>query len=142
MKGERSAFQLNAEIAARPKTQLADSWKKRSAEEKRQLVSETIHSRLSLRESTPVRGAKGDDVGRIERDGYTIHKLVLTPEPGSRLPALAFEPARPPSRSPRRGARSRIAPHGDACQMLRSWEDLASAPESRNQAVNIMTSRT
>ena len=80
---------------ARLKTQRADSWKKRSAEEKRQLVSETIHNRLSLRESALVRGAKADDVGRIERDGYTIHKLALTPEPGLRLPALAFVPAKP-----------------------------------------------
>lgn len=102
MKGERSVFLLNAEIAARLTTQRADSWKKRSAEEKRQLVRETIAPRsLTLR--VEQHGSRRLDsesqatetIGRIERDGYTIHKLVLTPEPGLRLPALAFVPEKP-----------------------------------------------
>ena len=101
MKDERSVFQLNAEIAARLKTQRADSWKKRSAEEKRQLVSRGIGFQPVTSESDPSE-SKSDrqdayptTIGRIERDGYTIHKLVLTPEPGLRLPALAFVPAKP-----------------------------------------------
>ncbi len=101
MKDERSVFQLNAEIAARLKTQRADSWKKRSAEEKRQLVSRGIGFQPVTSESVTSE-SKSDrqdayptTIGRIERDGYTIHKLVLTPEPGLRLPALAFVPAKP-----------------------------------------------
>lgn len=102
MKGERSVFQINAKIAARLKTQRADSWKKRSAEEKRQLVRETIAPRsLTLR--VEQHGSRRLDsesqatetIGRVERDGYTIHKLVLTPESGLRLPALAFVPEKP-----------------------------------------------
>ncbi len=120
MPGERSVFQFNAEIAARLKTQRADSWRKRSAEEKRQLVRETIgsspvaprqESRKATDPSNPVRATTSApngtlgvrvaerhgyvETGRIERDGYTIHKLALTPEPGLRLAALAFVPAKP-----------------------------------------------
>lgn len=96
MNGERSVFQLNAEIAARLKTQRADSWKKRSAEEKRQLVRRGIGFQPVTSESKSDRqDAYPTTIGRIERDGYTIHKLALTPEPGLRLPALAFVPAKP-----------------------------------------------
>jgi hypothetical protein len=35
---------------------------------------------------------KVETVGRIHRDGYRIDKLMLTPEPGILLPALAFVP--------------------------------------------------
>lgn len=99
--GERSVFQLNAEIAARLKTQRADSWKKRAAEEKRQLVSRGIGFQPVKSESVKSE-SKSDrqdayptTIGHIERDGYTIHKLALSPEPGLRLPALAFVPAKP-----------------------------------------------
>ena len=35
---------------------------------------------------------KTEDVGTLRRNGYTIHKRVLHPEPGIRLPALRFVP--------------------------------------------------
>ncbi len=104
MKDERSVFQINAEAAERLKTKRADFWKKRSAEEKRQLVRETIRGigfqPVSL-DSDPAatniarRDRLEADPTKIEQDGYTIQKLVLTVEPGLRLPALAFVPAKP-----------------------------------------------
>jgi hypothetical protein len=48
---------------------------------------------LSEGETLPT--PKVETVGRVERDGFTVHQLVLTAESGLRLPALAYVPARP-----------------------------------------------
>jgi dienelactone hydrolase len=118
--GERSVFEINAEIAAELKSARVTAWQKLSANEKRRLVRETISrpvaprqesrtatdstTRADRSENTKVSGALGNrvaeragyvELGRIERDGYTIHKLALTVEPGLNLPALAFLPAKP-----------------------------------------------
>ena len=97
MEGERSVFQINAEIAAQLKMNRADAWKQRSTDEKRQLVRETIGVSLS---SSSANGKAAsappiEIVGSIPRDGYVIQKVVLTPVPGLRLPALAFVPQVP-----------------------------------------------
>lgn len=105
MPGERSVFQINAEIAAQLKPTRAATWQKYSADEKRQVVRETLggidfrpvvrtnaSDQKSIRlEADPTRT---ETVGRIARDGYTIQKLVFNVEPGLRLPALVFVPAR------------------------------------------------
>ena len=93
-KGERSAFQINAEIASRLRTTRAAAWKQKSVEDKRQLVRETIGvPSLSSRKSDTSPNVK--TIGRIEREGYSIHKLVLNAESDLRLPALAFVPEKP-----------------------------------------------
>ncbi len=97
MQGERSVFQINSEIAAGLKRKRADAWKQRTTDEKRKLVRELIGV------PSPVTSAPGktspatnvETIGRVARDGYVIHKLVLTPEPGLKLPALAFVPEKP-----------------------------------------------
>ncbi len=88
--GEKSVFQLNAEKEAGLREKRTAKWSKLSGEQRRDLVRQTIGC-----------GKPGDKkpdcnvVGTIERDGYTIEKLVITPEKGIRLPALAFIPAKP-----------------------------------------------
>jgi hypothetical protein len=51
-------------------------------------------SKPKLRQELSCRSA-----GTIQRDGYSIEKLTLTPEPGMQLPGLAFIPARPNGKS-------------------------------------------
>ena len=97
MKSERSVFQINAEIAARLKTTRADAWKKRSAEEKRQLVRKTIGvpSPSPATDQGTDNAPNVETIGGFDRNGYSIHKLVLAHEPSLRLPALAFVPDKP-----------------------------------------------
>lgn len=89
--GERSAFQINATTAAALQAPRASAWARLSPPEKRQLIRQTVQ--LSEGETLPT--PKVETVGRVERDGFTVHQLVLTAESGLRLPALAYVPARP-----------------------------------------------
>jgi hypothetical protein len=86
--GERSAFQINAETAAGLQAKRASAWARLSLPEKRQLIRHTVQ----LSESDPLPTPKVEILGRVERDGFAIHKLVLTAESGLRLPALAYVP--------------------------------------------------
>jgi len=90
MPGERSVFQINAALAAGLNEKRASTWSGLSVPEKHHLIRETISMRGDEIPPAPV----VETVGRIERDGFAIHKLVLTAEPGLRLPALAFVPTR------------------------------------------------
>jgi hypothetical protein len=91
MPRERSVFQINASIAASLKKTRTASWSKLSADEKRKLVRETIGARPLDALPAP----KVETIAKIERDGYAIHKLVLTIDEHLQLPALAFVPAKP-----------------------------------------------
>jgi hypothetical protein len=102
MRGEKSVFQLNAEIEHELRKKRTATWKELTAGERRDLVRKTIdgipgpsgapkpklHQQLS-----------SESVGTIQRDGYSIEKLILTPEPGIQLPGLACIPARPSGKS-------------------------------------------
>lgn len=89
LEGERSVFQLNAETAANMRPRRAESWKQLTAGQKRDVIRETIGMRKTG--TAP----QVETIGRVARDGYSVHKLVLTAEPGLRLPALAFVPDTP-----------------------------------------------
>lgn len=91
LSGERSVFQINADRAAQLRRDRAVTWSKRTDEEKRGVVRETIGAQ-SL-EALPA--PQVETVGQIDRDEYEIRKLVLTAEAGLQLPALAFIPKRP-----------------------------------------------
>jgi hypothetical protein len=91
MPGERSVFQINAGIAASLKKGRVPKWRGLSDDEKRKLVRETIGARSLDALPAP----KVETVAKIERDGYAIHKLVLTLDERLHLPALAFVPAKP-----------------------------------------------
>jgi hypothetical protein len=91
MPGERSVFQINASNAALLKKTRTAKWQKLSTDDKRKLVRETIGARSPDALPAP----KVETIAKIERDGYAIHKLVLTVDERLRLPALAFVPAKP-----------------------------------------------
>jgi hypothetical protein len=97
MEGERSVFQINADIASQLKSKRTEIWTQLSADDKRKLVRETIgiSSPLSSLAGTSSPAPAVETVGKIARDGYVIHKIILTPEPGLSLPALAFVPEQP-----------------------------------------------
>lgn len=98
MEGEKSVFQLNAEREADLRVARQAAWRQLDARQQRELVATTI----GLPAVPPKPGAaqppaapRHEVVGTIQRDGYLIEKLILTVEPGLRLPALAFVPDRP-----------------------------------------------
>lgn len=91
LSGERSVFQINADRAAQLRRDGAVIWSKLTDEQKRRRVRETIGAQPVEALGLP----QVESVGQIERDAYTIRKLVLTAEAGLRLPALAFLPKKP-----------------------------------------------
>ena len=95
MPGERSVFQINAEIAASLRETRRAAWAGRTVEAKREIVRETIGAQPGGGQAAP----KVETVAKIERAGYTIHKLVLTVDERLLLPALAFVPANPKGRA-------------------------------------------
>ena len=96
--GEKSVFQLNEEIERKLREKRTADWKKLTAGERRDLVRKTI---AGVPGSPDASKAKLDQkptcesAGTIPREGYSIEKLILTPEPGIRLPGLAFVPSKP-----------------------------------------------
>lgn len=104
MKGEKSVFQLNAEAEKRLRQKRAAAWKKLTGAERRDLVRETIACCCGFQplENEPATDTKPpaerpscETVGTVQREGYRIDKLVLSPEPAVRLPGLAFIPPEP-----------------------------------------------
>ncbi len=91
MPGERSVFQINTSLAESLKGTRTAKWRGLSNADKRKLVRDTIGARPFDGLPTP----KVETIAKIERDGYAIHKLVLTIDERFRLPALAFVPAKP-----------------------------------------------
>lgn len=92
MKGERSVFQINAEQEKALKRKREPVWAKMDTAGRRELIRETIGLNAeSLRYATPT----SEVVGTIKRKGYIIEKIIISPEPGIKLPALAFVPPNP-----------------------------------------------
>ena len=86
--GERSAFDLNIELERRLAERRRRFWQTASADEARDKIRERIAARPLAK--LPAPGV--ERVGRIEREGYHIDKLLLKPSGGVPLPALAFMP--------------------------------------------------
>jgi dienelactone hydrolase len=91
MPGEKSVFQINAEIEQQLQAKRTAAWQAISVAQRQELVRKTIGSSIPQSNAT---GGSIESVGTIQREGYTIEKLVLTPEAGIRLPALAFIPTK------------------------------------------------
>lgn len=88
LEGARSIFDLHREEAELLAERRAESWKKLSDAERRAAVRNTIQ--LPLLNEIPA--PKVERRGALNRQGYEIAKLVLTPEKGIVLPALRFTP--------------------------------------------------
>ena len=94
VEGEKSAFQINAECEQKLRQQRIEAWKTLSDDERRVMVRATIDGMMeTASQAVAQEMASPRSVGTIQRDGYAIEKLILAPEPGIELPALAFVPA-------------------------------------------------
>jgi cephalosporin-C deacetylase-like acetyl esterase len=91
MAGARSVTDLNVELGNKYQTQRQQMWQKENLPAALESVRKIAGIRLlsELPQST-VRQA-----GKVARNGYTIEKLVLEPEPSHKIPALLFKPAKP-----------------------------------------------
>ena len=88
---ERSVFDLNAECEkelAKARTKL---WESKPREE----MTATIRKIVGVRPNEKLEPPKWEDVGRVQRDGYHVDKLVMRTDSGIPLPALTFHPKSP-----------------------------------------------
>lgn len=111
MEGARSVIDLNIERAERLAEQRRWLWNESPKEYCLQKVRETAGIRplsellratdglratggLPASEDTAERTVAAESMGELERPGYRIEKLIIRPEEGIQLPALAFVPER------------------------------------------------
>lgn len=89
--GEKSVFDLNAELERNLEEKRRNFWQKTPRPEALRMVRETagVHP---LDEIGKLRMEK---VGRVQRDGYHIDKLILYTNSGVPIPALTFHPKDP-----------------------------------------------
>ena len=89
--GERSVFEINADSEAKLAVQRREFWRKTPKAEALRAVREIIGARRLADLPEP----RHHSIGVTQQDGYRIEKIVLEPEPGIQLPALAFLPSQP-----------------------------------------------
>ena len=91
MDGEKSVFQLNAELAQQLKIERTPRWQAMNDDERRDVVRATIGA--SSESDLPAPAVKS--VGTIDRDGVTIHQLILKEASPDLLPVFAYIPDKP-----------------------------------------------
>jgi cephalosporin-C deacetylase-like acetyl esterase len=89
--GERSVFDLNLEREKQLAKRRQTFWKKASQAEALAAVRKTV----GVRELEKIGKLTMKDVGRVDRDGYHIDKLVLSTPDGLPIPALTYHPEEP-----------------------------------------------
>ncbi|HUT11290.1 MAG TPA: acetylxylan esterase [Thermoguttaceae bacterium] len=87
--GARSTFDLNAELEEKLAKARKQFWKET---DKAQALDE-VRRIARIRRSSELPEPECKTVATIRREGYSIEKLILEPEAGVFLPALAFVPA-------------------------------------------------
>lgn len=87
--GERSAFQINADVAVKLKDERVAAWNGMDDAAKRKTIRETI---ALLETPTPTQVSM---VGTIQRDDCTVEKIAMTVDGGFQIPALLFTPRNP-----------------------------------------------
>ena len=88
--GERSVFDINAEYESQLSAKRREFWAKTPKADALKAVRETV--KVCQLDKLPV--PKSRLAGTVARNGYRIDKLVIEPEHGMPLPALAFIPAK------------------------------------------------
>ncbi len=88
--GERTVFDINTEFAQKLREQRTPLWEKSSADEKRQMVRSVI----GLEQDPASPATKIESVGKLMRDGFDIHKVVMQVNDQLSLPALVYVPTR------------------------------------------------
>ncbi len=86
--GARSVYDVNNDLMGRLRRQRQAAWQERGPQE---MLGE-VRRVTGIRKPADLPAPERRQVGSIARDGYRIDKLVLEPEPGIALPALAFLP--------------------------------------------------
>jgi hypothetical protein len=89
--GERSVFDRNAEREG----ELAAQRKKLWESTLKDAMAMKIREKAGVRPDDQLAAPTWSKVGRVEREGYHIEKLVLRTGSGVPLPALAFHPEKP-----------------------------------------------
>ena len=103
--GARSVYDLNAEEETRLAEARRAFWKEAGKEK----ALEEVRRITGIRRLAELPEMKWEKTGSLDRDGYRIDKLVLRPEAGIWLPALAFVPDVP-------GGNARLYLHADGKQ--------------------------
>jgi len=91
MEGARSVFDLNAQLEERLAQKRREFWRTTPIPDALHKVREIA----GIRRLADLPEPRLDRAGTIQRDGYTIARLVLRPEAGITLPALLFCPPEP-----------------------------------------------
>jgi hypothetical protein len=86
--GARSTYDLNRDF----EKDLAGRRKKQWANKGRAELLDEVRRLTGIRKLAELPEAKVINSGTVERDGYQIRKMILTPEDGIYLPALMFVP--------------------------------------------------
>lgn len=89
MPGEKTAYDYNIALAERLAAQ------RRAAAKSPDDARRTIRQVAGIRPLADLPAPQVRQVGPVQREGFRIERLVLEPEPGLVLPALAFVPAQP-----------------------------------------------
>jgi cephalosporin-C deacetylase-like acetyl esterase len=91
LEGARSTYDLNKDYQRQLAQARKEFWRKHSPT----AAQDEVRRIAGIRKLTDLIQPKVEKLGTIEREGYRIEKLVLRPEEGIVLPALAFIPAKP-----------------------------------------------
>lgn len=91
MSGARSVTDLNVALADEYKPQRRKMWQK----ENLPAALESVRKIAGIRPLKELPQPTVRQAGKVEREGYTIEKLVLEPEPTLVIPALLFKPVKP-----------------------------------------------
>jgi dienelactone hydrolase len=89
--GARSVYDLNRD----EETRLAAARKQFWQQTDQRRVLDEVRRLAGIREASKLPPVVCDKLQTLPRDGYRVDKLVLKPEPGIWLPALAFVPDKP-----------------------------------------------
>ena len=86
--GARSVYDLNEDYENELAKRRASIWK----DEDRAALLNKVRKLAGIRKLAALPAPKVDTAGKLVRDGYTIEKLLIKPEPGITLPALLYLP--------------------------------------------------
>lgn len=90
LQGARSTYDLNVELEEDLAKRRRDFWRKTD----RPAALEQVRRIAGIRKLDDLPEPKCRRVGTVEKEAYRVDKLILEPEAGIWLPALAFVPAR------------------------------------------------
>lgn len=96
MDGARCVYDINADYAKKLAAKRRKLWKNTPP---KQLI-QNIRSLVGVRHLNELPKTQAEEKGTIQRNGYTIKKLLFAPEEGIVLPALHFVPGKSASKRP------------------------------------------